>query len=151
MIYSSVMRRSSMHRRNVLKILAVVPATLFAQQLPKHPANVTFREGGKTKHYDDIIFDTDIAGSFFLYTKRPTGPPGQDNDFESISVANIKSIETPEGAKKLKPPFTVTVTWKNNEVLKGWTYHWNIRLYEKSLPAPMGTNLSKVTRVVYDE
>lgn len=150
-----------MHRRSVLRILTAIPATaipatLHAQQTirvqepPKHPADVTFREGGKTRHYDNITFGTDSGGSFWLYTERPQPPPA-DNEHESIPVANIKSIETPGGEKKPQPPFPVTVTLKNNDVLKGWADGWSIGLDQNSLPAPMGTVLSKVTKITYDE
>jgi TIR domain len=119
-------------------------------QFPIIPADVTFREDGRTKHYDSIRFGTDTAGNFWLYPKCPRDTADVDL-LEHIPVVNIKSIETPPGAEKPKPPFATTVTLKNNEILKGWAYHWTIHVYQRSLPAPMNIDLDKVARIVFDQ
>ena len=136
-------------------IVALAPAALLGQQgQPKTPADLTFRQDGKTKHYDNIGFDSDTSGSFWLYTKLPKEPSDNDSR-ESIPVANIRSIEA-EGAKKPKSgpysgPFPATVTLKNKDVLKGWVYDWTIHVYENSLPAPMNKKLSDLTKIVFSE
>jgi hypothetical protein len=141
-----------MHRRSILKMFAVIPASLLAQEAPKYPANVTFRENGKTRHFNGISFRTNTSGDFWLYTKLPHD--AYDNESrENIPIANIKSIETPSGAKNPQPPFPVTVTLKNNEVRKGWAFVWQLSLAEWKgrLPGGLSIGLSEVTMIVYAE
>jgi hypothetical protein len=132
----------------ILAAFAVLP--LIAQD--KTPANLTFRNGGTTKHYDGITFDSDTSGGFWLYKQIPK-EPSDNASRESIPVANIGSIEA-DGTKKPKSgpysgPFPATVILKNGDVLKGWVYDWTIHVYENSLPAPMNKKLSEVTKIVF--
>ena len=139
-----------MRRRSILKMFAAMPASLLAQQAPKYPAKVTFRESGKTSHFAGIRFRTNTSGDFWLYTRRPYD--ASDNESrQNIPIANIKSIETPSGAKNPQPPFPVTVTLKNNEIRKGWAFHSEIILGENAFPAMLSTDLSEVTKIVYVE
>jgi hypothetical protein len=139
----------------LLTVLAMAPAALLAQQeRPKFPADLTFRDDGKTKHYDNVRFDSDSIGSFWLYTKAPRDTRDYDSR-EQIPPANIKSIEF-DAVKKLSGTDAVlsaaTVTLVNNDVLKGWVYASSrITMYQNSLPAPMNKELSKLTKIVFSK
>jgi hypothetical protein len=55
---------TQMRRTSVLFLAALAVSPLIGQD--KTPANLTFRDGGQTKHYDGIIFDSDTSGGPFF-------------------------------------------------------------------------------------
>lgn len=137
-----------MKRLIISAALSAVP--LICQK--KKPANLTFRDGGNTKHYDGIVFDSDTSGSFWVYTKTPK-EPSDNGSRESILLptsSRLKRTVRKSRNQAILGPFPATVVLKNNDVRKGWVYDWTIHVYENSLPAPVNKKLSEVTKIVFE-